>query len=282
MPSTLSVMSTVPPAIRSTLSEWMPSSPAAIIRSPLSTVTWRAASMASEPAVRSSVPPSIQMTPTTASGSSTDASLSDRNASPCAFAVSVPPVTTRWSLPRTPSSAASTATSAAGQDEGVLGGDRVGGVGGHRQRAVAGDPQVGTREQRRVGGVLDRLVHCGPRCVGEHVVAAVGEPDHDLVGLDHVDRRHIDGGDVHAVEHEVDHPVGGVDDERAGRQRAADAVGAGRVDRDGVPVDAHTGASLGRTVGQGEVDGVSHVEGQVRLIDVQVRVAHLGDGGGHR
>ena len=150
------------------------------------------------------------------------------------------------------------------------------------QRAVAGDPQVGTREQRRVGRVLDRLVHRGPGDVGEHVVAAVGEPDHDLVGLDHVDRCHVGGGDVHAVEHEIDHPVGGVDDERARCQRAADTVGARGVDRDGVPVDAHAAAGLGRSVGQGDVDGVSHVEGQVRLVDVQVRVAHLGDGGGHR
>ena len=111
MPSTLSVMSTTPPAIRSTLSEWMPSSPAAIVRSPLSTVTWRAASIASEPAVRSSVPPSIQMTPTAASGSSATDSLSERRASPWTFEVRVPPVTTRWSFPRRPSSAASSVTS---------------------------------------------------------------------------------------------------------------------------------------------------------------------------
>ena len=111
MPSTLSVMVRSPPAMRSTLSEWMPSSPAAIVTSPLSTVTWRAASIASDPAVRFSVAPSIQMTPTVASGSSATDSLSERSASPWTSAVRVPPVSTRWSLPRTPSSAAATVTS---------------------------------------------------------------------------------------------------------------------------------------------------------------------------
>jgi hypothetical protein len=59
----------------------------------------------------------------------------------------------------------------------------------HGQRAVAGDGQVGLAEEGGVGFVLGRVGEDVGRGVGERVLRAVREHDHDLLSVAHENRR---------------------------------------------------------------------------------------------